>query len=316
METQNFGNMKSKKKSSKKAIIIGSVIGLFVLGSIVGVVALNQVELVDKKNGEIVELNAQNEELNQQLVEQEQTIEEMMATFDEIEYNLDIIHHKEKLVEGHSSNSTELDEEMRDEIVQDIQFINTLLNKSQDQVADLQKQLKRSGREMASFKNKATKLSAQLEEKGEEIAALKGQLEESEFATQELNAAMDELVAEVQRQKEVLESVDRELHTAYIAKGTYKELSERGLVDKEGGVLWLGRTKTLEESAPMNQFTAVDTREITNLVVDAKKAKLITKHPEDSYKFEEVDGEIAMLQITNPDKFWRVSDHLVLEVKK
>jgi len=301
-----------KNKTDKRLIIAASA---FVLVAAIGAGVYFSAQH-DKSNAELATLNDENMVLQEQLEKQQKTIEDMMATFDEIEYNLDIINHKEKLIESQSGDDATLDDNAKESIIKDIQFINTLLTNSQDQIADMQKQLKRSNGKLATFQEKTSKLSEQLATKEEQIQDLKTRLENSEFASTELNEAMDELVAEVKRQKEVIESVDRELHAGYVAMGSYKELKERGIVEKEGGVLWLGRTKTIEENAADQQFYQVDTREMSTLYIDAKKAELITQHPEDSYKFSENDeGEIAALEITDPEKFWKVSDYLVLEVK-
>jgi hypothetical protein len=47
-----------------------------------------------------------------------------------------------------------------------------------------------------------------------------------------------------------------------------------------------------------------------------KKVRVITNHPQDSYKIEESEnGELlASLVITNPDRFWNTSKFLVVRV--
>ena len=287
------------------------IIGLLAIGTVVGVTALYNYTNHDDQMAELYE---EKQALEEELADKEQTVDEMMATFDKIEYNLDIINHKERLIEDRSQHA-DFSEDSREGIVQDIQFINTLLDESQKEIADLRNQLRNSDAALASFKSKAGKLNDQLTAKEEQISELKTQLNENQFTIEELNERMNDLLAEVERQKEVIESIDRELHLAYVAQGSYQELKEMGIVEKEGGFLWIGRTKTIEENAPDELFREIDIRNTKTLPIAAKKAKLITQHPEESYSFEKEGGQIAALHIENPEEFWKVSDYLVLEVK-
>lgn len=315
MEARNVKRESEKKNAKKKNIVLGIALGLITLVSIAGITALFEYATSDVGKEKLVELSEKNQELLKQLVDQELAMQEMMATFDEIEYNLDIIAHKENLITEHSGNSAELEKGVRKKIIDNIQFINTLLAESQEQIAELKDQLKESDSELSVFRSKAAKLGEQLLYKQKEVGNLKSQLENSKFEMQELNQKMNGIAATLERKKALLESVDREIHTAYVAMGSYNDLNNRGLVEKEGGVLWLGRTKTFEESASEDQFIAVDIRKFQHVTLEAKKVELITEHPKDSYEIEKENGQIAALHITDPDEFWRVSNYLVVEVK-
>ena len=270
------------------------------------------------QKNEAAEKQAQLQQENQNLVarmeEQRSTIDEMMQTFEEIEYNLDLIKQKEEMVEMNTAEN-ELNDGTRKTVVKDIQLINTLLTDSRERVETLQRKLNQSGIQMQSFRDKVNRLTQQLDQRDQTVAELKNELEAQRFEIQDLQVNMDSLTAKLEVQKSINELQDKEMHQAYIATGSIQDLENRGIVAREGGVLWFGRTKTIRDDLPLQQFQAIDIRELNQLPVNARKAELITEHPEGSYKFLEDQDQIAALEITDPTAFWRVSDYLVLEVK-
>ena len=73
-------------------------------------------------------------------------------------------------------------------------------------------------------------------------------------------------------QNRQLEALNKELNKAYLIIGTYDELKDKGVVDKEGGFLGLiGRKMTLQENADLKQFMVVDKRDISRLTIDANR---------------------------------------------
>ena len=64
-------------------------------------------------------------------------------------------------------------------------------------------------------------------------------------------------------------------------------------------------------------FTKVDIREISELDLKSRKAKLYTFHPESSYSLERKtpDDKNLVLKITDYKTFWANSKILVIEIK-
>ena len=72
---------------------------------------------------------------------------------------------------------------------------------------------------------------------------------------------------------------------------------------------WLG-----ENGVPFAiVFTKADKRTLTEIPLHSKKAKIYTKHPENSYRIDDNNG-VKTLVITNPEKFWELTNFLVVQI--
>jgi chromosome segregation ATPase len=264
----------------------------------------------------------QNAELQAQLTETETTINELMQTFNDVEANLAEIQTKEGIINMDAQNP-ELTANKRDKIMSDIQSINMLMDENRAKIEDLKKQLSKSGLKISNLNKKLDLLTTQLGEKEKDLDVLKQELTTRDFQIASLNSRVDTLNTTVATQTSQLDSqatqiagLDKDLFTTYYTEGTYEELKEKGVIAKDGWTPWDGRKLELNEKLSKNDFTEIDKRETTSIPVNAKKASLVSAHPEGSYSFQKnQDGMIASLEIRNPDEFWKISDYLVLEVK-
>jgi hypothetical protein len=108
------------------------------------------------------------------------------------------------------------------------------------------------------------------------------------------------------------------MNKAFVVSGTYKDLKEKGLLTKEGGVLGLGKKESLQEnSLNDNLFTRIDITKTRTIPVNSKSAKLVTEHPASSYELiKDDDNMIAYIEIKDPSTFWKISKYAVVEVNK
>lgn len=60
-------------------------------------------------------------------------------------------------------------------------------------------------------------------------------------------------------------------------------------------------------------FTAADKRTLTTIDLNSKKAEVMTNQPADSYTIEERGGR-KVLRITDPAKFWSLTNYLVVKI--
>lgn len=60
-------------------------------------------------------------------------------------------------------------------------------------------------------------------------------------------------------------------------------------------------------------FTKADKRELRSIPTHAKKAKISTNMPAESYTIQD-EGGTKVIKITDPEKFWSLSNYLVIQV--
>ena len=122
--------------------------------------------------------------------------------------------------------------------------------------------------------------------------------------------AKEEVLTE---QSETISQQTARLNRAFYIVGTEKELKEMNVLEKEGGVVGLGRTAKLAKNFDPSAFTPIDITEFERIPVETKKVQLVTAHPADSYAVNETDkGQVESVEITNPEKFWAASRYLVV----
>ena len=113
---------------------------------------------------------------------------------------------------------------------------------------------------------------------------------------------------ESQMLKSQVASQDEEMNTVYYVVGTKAELKDAGIV--QGGFL-----SKLQVTGNVNKdnFVKIDLRNITEINTNAKKARILSKHPSDSYTLVQEAGE-TLVQISDPQKFWEQTKYLVIQV--
>jgi hypothetical protein len=161
-----------------------------------------------------------------------------------------------------------------------------------------------------------------LKEREASIALLKENIVARDIMISELNTEVKTLVKTVSVQEEKIETTTTQLKeksealsTAYFAMDSEKALREKGLVTKEGGFLWLGKTTELEEDAAIEKFTTVDIYNTRRFYIDSEKLEIITEHPSASYKLVSDSGKVKYLEVTDPNSFWKISKYLVISIK-
>lgn len=250
-----------------------------------------------------------------ELERRDSAISNLMASITEIENNLLEIKARKKIL-TEQSESKELSKTKKNQILEDIAVLNSLIDESRNKAVVLQKRLKDSGVKIKEFESKITELNVLLAEKDNDIETFKQSLAERDFAIADLNKKVDTLRLDLNTKNELIVSKDNDLNKAFVTVGNYEDLKEKGVITKEGGFLGLGKTKEIVGNLPKSQFNTVDIRSLNSLPIQSKNAELITKHPEGSYQLvKSDDGDIVELAIINPEEFWKTSRYLVVEVK-
>jgi hypothetical protein len=302
-----------RKEEVKKAVLTTSIIGFVVL-----LIAVFIAYSLYNKDHKLLlsQMETQKNAYTVQLTSRDSSIGEWVTTFGEIEKNIALIKEKEHIISTNSSTG-ELSRNNKQQILDDIKYINTLLEQNKKKIASLNSQLNKSGGTIKGLQTTITGLEASVKQSESDIADLKATLLTKKFEIEQLNTEKTELQATVVQKDEKINTQTYEMNKAFIASGTYKELKAKGLLTKEGGFIGLGKTKTLAASFPDSVFMQIDITVTKSIPVNSKNAKLISEHPTNSYQLiRDKDKKVVSIEITDPALFWKISKYAVVEITK
>lgn len=248
------------------------------------------------------------------LHQRDSLVNDYVETFSQIEKDLLLIKEKENLLNVEAQDP-ELAKSNKVQISEDIQMIYSLIEENKKKIANLSRKLKNSGVEIAALNDKVKYLSKVIAERDSSMLVLNEDLAQKDIMIADLNGKMGELETVLTTQKGVIADQTNELNKAFLVTGNYKDLEEKGIITKDGGFLGLGKSTSLQNVVSEENFDKIDITTTKTITVNAKKAELITEHPEGSYEWVEENDLIAYMVINDPQEFWRVSKYAVLETK-
>lgn len=284
--------------------------------------------LVSCNQDKIKKLEENNTALNSKNEQLDSTLTGYLTFVNKIDENLQLIREKEAILAEQDLRDPEYKQDKKDQILDEIKAINTLMEDNRKKIAQLQSALENSGSQNAQL-NKLTKsLQNRIAERDKTINDLKEEVKTyftEIVALEEEVSTLDKKLAEsdqtlalkeevIESQRATISNQHQALTTAFVAKGSFKELEEKEVVVREGGILGIGAVEKLSESPNQTAFAKVDIQKTQLIPLDAKRVELVTNHPIDSYHLHKVeDGKaVASLEIVNPEKFWEQSKYLVV----
>lgn len=253
---------------------------------------------------------AQADSLNSIIAQKDSELNDMLGTLNEIENGLNQINEAENRVVllKNGEGATK-----RQKLKEDVQFIATRMKQNKELLAKLQKQLANSSFQGDQLKKTIENLQKQLVEKEKQLQALREELDSKDIhiaaldeTINNLNTQTSNLTKESSKKTEVINAQDKQLNTAWYVFGTKKELKNQHIM--ENGKVMTGNFNK-------SYFTKVDIREVSEIKLYSKSAKLLTTHPSSSYTLVRDANKQYTLRITNSQIFWSTSKYLVVLVK-
>lgn len=281
----------------------------------------------------VKQLEQEKAQLKAEQARQDSLIDDFMSTFNEFEENLAVIKEKETLITMGEENP-EYRTGGKEAIIEDIQMINELLDQNREIIEELTAKAEKAEGLSAQYRRSIGSLKRQLEERDTQITELKEQLVAMDYQIEDLNGRVDTLslqnqnLAQTTRQQEdritrqqdslsnldqTVNQQDQALNTAYYVAGTNRELKNKAVIDRDG----LFGSRQLAEDFDPSAFNRIDIREMTEIPVATRNAELLTVHPAGTYEFKDLDDDkrYDVLEIVNPEEFWKTSRYLVVMTK-
>jgi hypothetical protein len=270
-----------------------------------------------ENSAEYKKLKSENEMLKAEKAQSTTELNEMLSTLNDIQTDIQAIRDAENYLAIEQSDG-EMNPNKKEQIKQNMRLIAETLKNNKTQLSELQEKLKKSNIQSSALQKTIDRLSSELNQKATMIAALQEDLAKKDIRIQELDELVTSLNENVENlsvttaaQSQKITEQDQQLHRAYYCFGTKKELKEQQILT--GGGLF-SKSKALQGNFNEDYFIPIDTREVTSIQLYARKATVRSNHPDRSYKLEKDGDGNLVLNILDPQVFWSLSKHLVVEV--
>ena len=202
----------------------------------------------------------------------------------------------------------------KNRILADIACLKKKIQQRKTHLDDLESKLQKSTINGKELQETIKALRTQIDSQMEEIESLRQQLTAANEHIGALNNAVDSLnttvstvTGERYAAQEASVKLENKLNACFYVIATKSELKKHNII--ESG--FLRKTKLMKGDFDKDFFVISDKRTLTTLPLNATKVKVLSSHPENSYELIEENGQ-KNLKINNPDKFWSLSNYLVI----
>ncbi len=269
-----------------------------------------------KDSDEYQTLLLEKTKLEAQVKEKEGHNREIIHFMTQIEDNLAAIREREMGIRNVKHDS-DLGEQDRVTLI--VAEIGTYFEENRNIITKLEKQVAAQGSQNAELKKLVALQKKAITEKENQIRMLLREVESlnTRLATTvtEKNEAITEKEEQLTEVRKVLSNKEKVSARAYFRSGSRKDLVQKGIIARDGGVLGIGKTDKVSTKLNPKNFTPIDIRATSQIPLgDVRKQKIVTTHPGSSYQIVQASNGGSFLKITDPDKFWSISRYLVVVV--
>ena len=249
-------------------------------------------------------------------------LEEVFETLNEVENGLKSLREAENILALQTQSGKELTLNTREQMKSDVAAISEAIAGYKSQI----EKLKNDNRiKSAQFTKRLDILTMELEEKSILIADLQKQLEEKDSqlrlktqqiatldqAVNNLRSDVSSLSQEKEANKETIATQDQLLNSAFYIAGTKNDLITARVLSKGG----LFRSARISYEAEQSAFIKIDIRDINEINLNAKRAKVLSVHPTGTYTMEPDENGMQVIKISSPASFWEQTKYLVIQIQ-
>ncbi|MDZ4181761.1 MAG: hypothetical protein U1B83_02705 [Candidatus Cloacimonadaceae bacterium] len=253
-----------------------------------------------------------NDELTKLYENSTATISEIQSSLDELDQDLS----GQLLTKDEIPGSTP--EDRRARIVSSISNMRTQIEADKKRIADLERQLSQSKGQLSSIQSMINKLKSSVTDKEKIVSELEGRLgnlsKTLDSERQLSQAEINRREAQIKEKQTLIEQQTTDMNRMYYVFGTRKELMDKGVIDRKGGLLGIGKVSTVQHelvSEKFTEFNLLDAQTIS-FPITKKGFAILSNHIAASYRVEKVNGQ-NILTVTDPEMF-RKQKFLVIEL--
>jgi len=261
---------------------------------------------------QLAQTQSANDSLMTVVLRQQNELADLVTTLDEATSRLDEINGQ---IAIGSTDETLLGQRQR--MIEQLENIKQRIAVKENQLEELQSKYKSAVGENKELKKTLERMKTDMHNYQVRIARFENTIAEQKETIGKLNTslattqeALAEKTATAEAQKEVIGNQDKMINAGYYIVGTKSKLKEYGLI--EGGLFVKKRLTTKGFDTAL--FTEIDIREVTEIPLGSKDAKILSPAPESSYEFVKGFDKTITLRILDQTEFWSLSKYLVVMI--
>ena len=258
------------------------------------------------------ELQANIDSLNVELAQVNSEMENVMGILNDVQEGFQQINEAENRVTA--ANAENAPANVKEQMKADVAFIQAKMKENRERIAELEARAAKGDKTAAALRKTIKNLKAELADKEALIASLLADIDAKNARIQQLdvevanlNADKNALTAKNAANEQVIAGQDKAMNTAWYVIAKRKALKEQNIL-KMGDVME-------QADVVMEDFIEIDIRNVAEIPVGAKKARLLSAHPEGSYEIVKGADEMAVVKILDVQAFWSVTRYLVVRAK-
>ena len=258
------------------------------------------------------ELQANIDSLNVELAQVNSEMENVMGILNDVQEGFQQINEAENRVTA--ANAENAPANVKEQINADVAFIQAKMKENRERIAELEARAAKGDKTAAALRKTIKNLKAELADKEALIASLladidakNARIQQLDIEVANLNADKNALTAKNAANEQVIAGQDKAMNTAWYVIAKRKALKEQNIL-KLGDVME-------QADVVMEDFIEIDIRNVAEIPVGAKKARLLSAHPEGSYEIVKGADEMAVVKILDVQAFWSVTRYLVVRAK-
>ncbi|MDD3323260.1 MAG: hypothetical protein PHS59_17640 [Paludibacter sp.] len=189
--------------------------------------------------------------------------------------------------------------------------IKESMEKNKAKIAELRSLESKKRKANGLLSETINRLQSQLDEQNIQIQSLMAVLDLKNIKIEELNFTVDSQIKDIADQQTTIEGQDKDMNTVWYCVASSKQLKEAKIVS--GGGLFQAKT-VMESDFNQKSFTKIDLRSAKTIATNSTNVKILSSHPQGSYKLVTGTDKKITIDIINPSKFWSVSKYLVVQI--
>jgi hypothetical protein len=257
---------------------------------------------------ELKQIKSQNELIREQSSSKDQFIEEYTTTLNEVYDNLENIRKREGLITEYSKNLEKAEQAgVKKKMLSNIESIDTYINRSKKKLRSLKSRFKDPELTSKAFEETIEKLTKELEAKELYITELRTEIDS-------LNSKVAQVAGDLKERDLIIEEQTEQMNIAHYIIGTDEELEKRQIITEKGGFIGIGTTTVISPQLNNDDFVTTDISLTESITIAGNKEdiEIISAHAPGSYTLVADSKQETILEITDPDEFWKMRYLVIL----